>query len=193
MPERRLWTYERPVLEQTSGRDLQTLEEEGAGFLVRLVTPWKTHTGAGCSQRTHGTVTHIAAVYAELQPMGWIHIGEICGALPSMGGTSCWRQGKDSSPWTATEITCHQLMFIPIPHLPAPVDEVELENTQGWEKVFLMSNLILHWPALILLTTNSINLPNVCLVCPWWHLVSHLALSLSQLMNPSLSSYREKW
>jgi len=38
--------------------------------------------------------THAEAVHEELQPMGRTHIGEVCGELSSVRGTSRWSRGR---------------------------------------------------------------------------------------------------
>ena len=38
--------------------------------------------------------THAGAVHEELQPMGRTHVGEDCGELSSVRGTSRWSRGR---------------------------------------------------------------------------------------------------
>jgi len=70
--------------------------------------------------------THAEAVGEELQPVGRIHFGEVCGELFPMRGTIMLEQGKSvrSPPpkgQGAAETTCDELTATPIPHPPAPL------------------------------------------------------------------------
>jgi len=42
--------------------------------------------------------THAGAVHEELQPMGRTHIGEVCGELSPVRGTSRCSRGEESFP-----------------------------------------------------------------------------------------------
>jgi len=70
--------------------------------------------------------THAGAVHEELQPMGQIHIGEVCGELSPMRGTFTLEQRKSvrSLPCEeegAAETMSDELTTTPIPHPPAPL------------------------------------------------------------------------
>jgi len=48
-------------------------------LLAGLVASWGTHNEAVCE---------------ELRSMGRTHVGEVCGDLSSVGGTTCWSRGR---------------------------------------------------------------------------------------------------
>lgn len=70
-------------------------------------------------------------------------------------------QGKESSPSSVAETTCDKLTITLIPPLPAPLGkERELGRKEGWVNVFSRYYFTSHYPALILLVINSINICN---------------------------------
>ena len=78
-------------MEVHSGAVIHLQPREGTPCRSR----WRTHAGAACSWRTAShRKDHAGAVHEDLQPMARTHIGEVCGELSPVRGTSHWSRGR---------------------------------------------------------------------------------------------------
>jgi len=104
---------------------------------------------------------HAGAVHEELQPVGRTRIGEVCGELSPVRGTSRWSRGSVRSPPPeeegAAEPACDGLTAARVPCLAVQLQgrrgrngsEVEPRKKGGVGESVLRSSFISHYPTLI--------------------------------------------
>lgn len=74
-------------------------------------------------------------------------------------------QEKDST-WEEGETMCNEVTIIPTPCSPSSSYSWK-GGREGWEKLVLRFYFTPHYPALILLLINSVNVSNLSLFCLW--------------------------